>query len=407
MKYSASKLMKETAKKFKCPICHLGLASPVSVYDAIKLISRGERAIVTCPECGTAALIQFDGLYTSEGLRQDVARKEEYYYLYATIFGLTVKEEPQIEFPKIDSQLFTMPDVYTAKWEILSFKTPRVSSFEEDSWDVFICHAHEDKDSVARPLAEALREQRFRVWYDEFSLKLGDGLRRSIDQALVHCRYAVVILSRNFFDREWPQRELDGLAAREIESRRKVILPVWHGVDRSYVEQYSPTLADKFSVSTSQGWPAVVKAIKDVISDAKLAHEGERLRTSPTTVLEKATEIFECPICHQRLKRSLGILDQVTLVLDSQQALVSCPECGSAALFRFLGLYRSTGEKVEIKRTEEYYYVCAIAFGMTSEEGSQRVIPEIYIIDFPSLPTDVYSARWFVERFTVPRSAHG
>ncbi|TEU12597.1 MAG: toll/interleukin-1 receptor domain-containing protein, partial [Anaerolineales bacterium] len=96
-------------------------------------------------------------------------------------------------------------------------------------WDVFISHTWEDKEDIARPLAEALRQKGLRVWYDEFTLTLGDSLRRSIDHGLAQSRYGVVILSPNFFTKEWSQKELDGLAAREV-SGEKVILPVWHNV---------------------------------------------------------------------------------------------------------------------------------------------------------------------------------
>lgn len=41
-------------------------------------------------------------------------------------------------------------------------------------YDVFISHAWEDKDAIARPLAEELRRQRLNVWYDELSLRLQD-----------------------------------------------------------------------------------------------------------------------------------------------------------------------------------------------------------------------------------------
>ena len=43
----------------------------------------------------------------------------------------------------------------------------------------FISHASEDKKAIARPLADALRDRRVDVWYDEYSLKLGDSLRAS------------------------------------------------------------------------------------------------------------------------------------------------------------------------------------------------------------------------------------
>jgi hypothetical protein len=83
-------------------------------------------------------------------------------------------------------------------------------------WDIFICHASEDKEAIARPLANALKQAGLDVWYDEFTLTLGDSLRRKIDHGLARSRYGAVILSPHFFAKEWPQRELDGLTTKEI-----------------------------------------------------------------------------------------------------------------------------------------------------------------------------------------------
>ena len=129
-----------------------------------------------------------------------------------------------------------------------------------DSWDLFICHASEDKQDVARPLAEALVSKRLKVWYDEFTLTLGDSLRRKIDEGLANSRLGVVILSPSFFKKEWPQRELDGLTAKDA-SYGKTILPIWHHVDRDYVLGYSPVLADRYAVSTTLGLNKVVDEI--------------------------------------------------------------------------------------------------------------------------------------------------
>lgn len=132
------------------------------------------------------------------------------------------------------------------------------------SWDVFISHASEDKQEVARPLADALSKQGFRVWLDENELTLGDSLRSKIDHGLSSSRFGVIILSKDFFSKHWPKRELDGLAAREsIEG--KVILPVWHRVDHEFVAQFSPTLADRMAVSTVKGIEAVASEIVKVL----------------------------------------------------------------------------------------------------------------------------------------------
>lgn len=44
---------------------------------------------------------------------------------------------------------------------------------------------------------------------------------------------------------------MNGLAAREIDGL-KVILPLWHDVDRDDVLAYSPTLADKVALTTAK-----------------------------------------------------------------------------------------------------------------------------------------------------------
>lgn len=130
----------------------------------------------------------------------------------------------------------------------------------EASWNAFVSHASEDKDAFARPLADALRAQGLSIWYDEFTLTVGDSLRRSIDRGLARSRFGVVILSPNFFAKEWPQKELDGLVAREV-SGKKVVLPVWHDIEAEGIRRFSPMLADRVAVSSRNGITAVVDAL--------------------------------------------------------------------------------------------------------------------------------------------------
>ena len=131
-------------------------------------------------------------------------------------------------------------------------------------YDLFISHASEDKSSFVRPLAEALTKEGLKVWYDEFTLKLGDSLSRSIDHGLANSRFGVVVLSHNFFAKEWPQRELGGLMARESNSK-KIILPVWHDITRLEMEKYSPIMADRLAIGSDKGIAVVVQEIVNVV----------------------------------------------------------------------------------------------------------------------------------------------
>jgi hypothetical protein len=117
-------------------------------------------------------------------------------------------------------------------------------------YHAFISHATEDKEQIVRPLAERLRDLGFIIWYDEFELKIGDSLRRSIDRGLSASRFGIVVLSPAFFAKNWPQYELDGLVAREMNGG-KVILPLWHKVSKDEVLAYSPSLADKLALHTA------------------------------------------------------------------------------------------------------------------------------------------------------------
>src|SRR5262245_33346133 len=94
-------------------------------------------------------------------------------------------------------------------------------------FDAFISYATEDKETFVRPLAHALTALGASVWYDEFALKLGDSLSASIDKGLAKSRYGIVVLSKAFIAKPWPQRELQGLVAREMGGM-STILPVWH-----------------------------------------------------------------------------------------------------------------------------------------------------------------------------------
>ncbi|MBI4650156.1 toll/interleukin-1 receptor domain-containing protein [Candidatus Desantisbacteria bacterium] len=111
-------------------------------------------------------------------------------------------------------------------------------------YDVFICHASEDKNSFVRPLAEILKKSNLEVWYDEFSLTIGDSLRESIDKGLSKSRFGIVVLSPSFFKKKWPQRELNGLVAREMSGEDRIILPIWHNITNNEILKYSPTCLD-------------------------------------------------------------------------------------------------------------------------------------------------------------------
>lgn len=128
-----------------------------------------------------------------------------------------------------------------------SFQEQRL---KEAKYDLFISHASDDKEDLVRPLVKELEKLNIKVWYDEFTLKVGDSLRKSIDHGLANSKYGTVVLSSSFFAKNWPQYELDGMVAKEMNGH-KMILPIWHKVSKNEVISFSPTLADKVALNSS------------------------------------------------------------------------------------------------------------------------------------------------------------
>lgn len=137
-----------------------------------------------------------------------------------------------------------------AQRKLVSEADAMQTAVQEKEYDFFISHAWEDKEAVAKPLADALIAKGAKVWLDKYEMTVGDSLRQSIDDGLAHSRYGIVILSETYFKKFWTGKELNGLFAKQ-EDGQKVILPVWHNISKDKVKEYSPILADMVALKTA------------------------------------------------------------------------------------------------------------------------------------------------------------
>lgn len=161
--------------------------------------------------------------------QQDFQKKLEHDY-----------QRQRIQMDDIFSQHYLLPrnEVVNTVFEVV-----------EKEYDFFISHASEDKEAFVRILADNLKIAGFSVWYDEFELKIGDSLRKKIDQGLSKCKYGIVVVSPDFMKKNWTEYEFNGMIAREMNGQ-KVILPIWHKVTKDEVLAFSPSLADKMALNT-------------------------------------------------------------------------------------------------------------------------------------------------------------
>ena len=104
------------------------------------------------------------------------------------------------------------------------------------------------------------------VWYDEFSLKVGDSLRESIEKGIKECHKCVLVLSPNFLSNTgWTKVEFNSIFTRQIMEDTNLVLPIWNGVSAKDVYEYSPSLADKVGIQWSLGKEEVARQIYRVL----------------------------------------------------------------------------------------------------------------------------------------------
>ena len=211
---------------------------------------------------------------------------------------------------------------------------------------LFICHASEDKEDFVRPLVEQLRVH-YEVWYDEYKLVMGASLLEEISKGLKTCDYGVVVLSKHFFGKKWPQRELDGLFALE-EKDKKVILPVWKDVNEEDVRSYSPILAGLVAARAKDG----LKAVVDMINHATSWFDHGKSVQRSSTGLSRLQNVLEKK---EEVRRSDSIIeseDGVKIALEAAKRAAMLLEEKVASLTKqgtmSFRLTRSRPERVDI-----------------------------------------------------------
>ena len=138
-------------------------------------------------------------------------------------------------------------------------------------YDVFISHASEDKKDFVDPLVEALQNEGIRVWYDTLEMQWGKSLREQIDNGIKRSKFAILVLSKHFFEKKWPQRELDGILVKQ-DITGACPLPIWYNLSYEDVYKFSPILAGVFSLPTD------TNSIEDICKALKLQLGKEEIK---------------------------------------------------------------------------------------------------------------------------------
>lgn len=97
---------------------------------------------------------------------------------------------------------------------------------EPFAYDVFLSHSSRDKEAVRR-LAERLRGDGLRVWFDEWELKPGDAILHKVEQGLEQSARLVLVMSPSAFAKpDWLTLESHTIRFRDPMNRDRRFVPL-------------------------------------------------------------------------------------------------------------------------------------------------------------------------------------
>src|SRR3954447_4743058 len=119
-----------------------------------------------------------------------------------------------------------------------------------ESYDLFLCHAWDDRRRTAAELHDLLEAQDVSVWFSERDIILGQSFMREIDKGLAKTRIGLVLITPAFLKRI----ESGGVSEKELSEllARDLLLPVAHGVTYDEIRAISPLLGSRNGLSTDE-----------------------------------------------------------------------------------------------------------------------------------------------------------
>ena len=129
---------------------------------------------------------------------------------------------------------------------------PKYRAKDVPEYDVFISHASKDKADLVEELYQSLSKLGVAIFYDKESLEWGDNWKDRILNGTKKAEFAIIVISENFFDREWTERELSEFLNRQNRNGQKLILPILHNITVSQLREKYQSVADLQAIDSSK-----------------------------------------------------------------------------------------------------------------------------------------------------------
>lgn len=115
---------------------------------------------------------------------------------------------------------------------------------------IFLCHAWDDRQGVAKELYDLLVAQGISVWFSENDIGLGKPFLRAIDKGLAKSRIGIVLVTPALLKR----LPAAGVADKELSVllARDQLIPIVHNTTYDALREVSPMLASRNGLETAE-----------------------------------------------------------------------------------------------------------------------------------------------------------
>lgn len=128
----------------------------------------------------------------------------------------------------------------------------------------FLSYASEDS-VLASEIAGGLKSRGIKVWYAPIHLKVGDKLLDTLEQGMRDSTFGILLISKAYLEKPWPNYEMDTLIRQSIEQGKK-LLPIWHQVSKEEVEARHTGLSGIVPIRSEFGLHNVIDKLTEVLA---------------------------------------------------------------------------------------------------------------------------------------------
>ncbi|KAL5539576.1 hypothetical protein UlMin_043422, partial [Ulmus minor] len=154
---------------------------------------------------------------------------------------------------------------------VISSSSSSIPTKVKPKYDVFISFRGADtRNGFTSHLYSALRQKHIKAFLDDVCLQKGDEISSAIQKAVEESAISIVIFSENYASTTWNLDELV-LILKCRKERGQIVLPIFYGIDPSYVRYQKETNAaafvkheKRFEMEKVQKWRQALRGATDL-----------------------------------------------------------------------------------------------------------------------------------------------